>query len=267
MNLTLIIIVILIITISLITVTHSDGDDFGWEFKDAVAQCKLLTDKYGEPSNIDKSKGGMAIWHRDKLKKTCFNKIVILDESVAHCVPKPHRDFLYTYVKYEIPEDKVLDVTSLSGSVAYDPLKKTLRARCGSEEANIATLYLAVSIGNSKITLSEVQENELYKKTIESTVSAQNVELYYNKLCKLLKNQPGNPDWTGYYTLAFPDGCCDGYDPHSNKCDSKLVMKTSYSSGGGGGGSSIDASFKLLSTSGHDKKGSVDDGSIEAVII
>tara|TARA_B100000963_G_scaffold361894_1_gene400620 strand:- start:5173 stop:5997 length:825 start_codon:yes stop_codon:yes gene_type:complete len=189
-----------------------------WKHLDAVEQYNILSKKYGTPSNQDLSKGGIAIWRRDKLKDTCFELIELLDESVPHCVPKPHRDFLYTSVKYEIPDEKVPEVTSLSGSVAYDPLKKLLRARCGSEAANIATLYLAVSIGNSRISLDKVQKDKLYGKTITSTANPQNVEIYYNKLCKYLKDQPGNPNWTGFYPLAFPEGCCEGYDPENNTC-------------------------------------------------
>ena len=189
-----------------------------WENKDALEQYSILTKKYGNPNSIGLARGGIAIWEKNKLQNTCFERIELYDESVAHCVPKPHRDFLYTFVKYEVPNDKVLDVISLSGSVAYDPLKKLLRARCGSEEANIATLYLATSIGNSNISLKEIQDNKLYGETITSTINSQNVQKYYNKLCEALENQPGNPKWTGFFPLAFPEGCCQGYDPVLNTC-------------------------------------------------
>jgi hypothetical protein len=189
-----------------------------WDNQDAIEQYYITQKKYGVPRIISRLRGGMAVWTKDKLNDSCFERIEILDESVAHCVPKPHRDFLYGYVNYEIPNDKVLEVISLSGSVSYDPLKKFLRARCGSEEANIATLYLATAIGNSRITLKEIQEKKLYKKTIVSTVSSQNVQIYYDKLCDSLKNQPGNPKWSGYFPLAFPEGCCQGYNPKLNEC-------------------------------------------------
>lgn len=179
----------------------------------------LLINNYGTPSLVDYSSGGFAVWNKNKLKNTCFHKIELLDESVPHCVPKPHRDFLYTYVKYEVPKNRVLDVLSLSGSVSYDPLKKLLRARCGSEEANIATLYLATGIGNGKASINKIHNENLYKKTIVSTLSESNVHMYYKKLCEHLKNQPGNPKWTGYFPLAFPEGCCKGYNPKKNKCD------------------------------------------------
>jgi len=189
-----------------------------WEHKDAIQQYNILVKKYGNPTISDFRKGGIAIWKKEKLMNTCFDYIELLDESVPHCVPKPHRDFLYTYVKYEIPPEKVSEVTSLSGSVAYDPLKKTLRARCGSEAANIGTLYLATAIGNSRISIKEVQEKKLYKSVIVSLQNKQNVALYYKILCKSLKEQPGNPEWSGYYPLAFPEGCCPGYDPDNNTC-------------------------------------------------
>ena len=190
-----------------------------WKNKDAVIQYRLLTNKYGKPcvQNLDKNKG-IAIWHKDKLKKTCFELIRINDESIAHCVPSPHRDFLYTSVNYEIPQKKVLDVISLSGSVSYDPLKKYLTARCATEDANIATLYLATSIGNGHVSFEKVKKEKLYKKIIESLSSSENTEIYYRKLCQNLKKQPGNPKWTGYFPLSFPEGCCPGYNPELNTC-------------------------------------------------
>ena len=211
--------IICITVIILVLALHmNNSNNMKWEHKDAVQQYDLLVKKYGKPNIEDLNKGGICIWRKDKLKSTCFDYIELLDESVPHCVPAPHRDFLYTYVKYEVPVDKILDVTSLSGSVAYDPLKKSLRARCGSEAANIGTLYLATSIGNGKITLDEIQQKKLYKEVILSLRNKQNVALYYDILCTNLKEQPGDPNWSGYYPLAFPEGCCPGYDPEKNKC-------------------------------------------------
>ena len=210
---------LILILLCIMTFNYVRNNTIKWKHLDAIDQYNILVKKYGTPTIEDLREGGIAIWKKDKLKNTCFDYIELLDESVPHCVPKPHRDFLYTYVKYEIPEDKVLDVTSLSGSIAYDPLKKTLRARCGSEAANIGTLYLATAIGNSRITLEEVQEKKMYTSVIVSLQNKQNVALYYKKLCKSLEEQPGNPEWSGYYPLAFPEGCCPGYNPELNKCD------------------------------------------------
>jgi hypothetical protein len=197
------------------------NNNIKWENKDAISQLSIMIKKYGDPSVKDYSKGGIAIWDKSKLQDTCYDRIELLDESISHCVPAPHHDFLYHFVKYDIPDNKVLDVISLSGSVSYDPLKKYLRARCGSEEANIATLYLAVAIGENKTTLKDVQGKKLYKETIMSTRNSQNVEIYRNKLCEYLKIQSGDSNWTGYFPLAFPEGCCEGYNPLKNTCGNK----------------------------------------------
>jgi len=196
-----------------------------WEHNDAILQYNVLTAKYGAPNILSTVKGGMAVWTKPQLSDGPFERLELLDESVPHCVPKPHRDFLYSYVKYEVPDDKVLDVISLSGSVAYDPLKKLLRARCGSEAANIATLYLATAIGNGVTTLENVQNNELYTEAINSLSNPQNVQVYLNKLNDYLNNQPGNKEWSGFFPLAFPEGCCDGYDPVENTCSEEFNDK------------------------------------------
>ena len=223
------VLLILLVVIVLVLGVRLSLNINNFKNKDAAEQYNILTKKYGNPSISDLSEGGIAIWKKDKLKGTCFFEIKLLDESVPHCVPAPHRDFLYTYVKYEVPDDKVLDVISLSGSVAYDPLKKILSARCATESANITTLYLATAIGNSNVTIQEVQNNKLYAKAINSIGNKQNVEIYYKRLCKALEEQPGNPNWSGYFGLAFPEGCCDGYNPDKNTCGKQENFKTDKS--------------------------------------
>jgi len=200
-----------------------------WEHNDAIAQYNLLTAKYGKPTILSTIKGGMAVWTKPQLSDGPFERLELLDESVAHCVPKPHRDFLYSYVKYEVPDDKVLDVLSLSGSVSYDPLKKLLRARCGSEAANIATLLLATRVGNGLSTLKELQANKSYVNHINSLSNPQNEAIYLTRLKANLNNQPGNKEWSGFFPLAFPEGCCDGYDPVENTCSEGFSDKHSHS--------------------------------------
>ncbi len=217
------ILIVVIIIIIIGTVYNSISNETGktpikWANADAINEYHITKMKYGTPSIVDFSTGGIAIWTKEQLSDTCFERIELLDESIPHCVPRPHRDFLYSYVNYEIPNDKIMDILSLSGSVSYDPLKKFLRARCGSEEANIATLYLAVSIGNNRISIENIHRNKLYEKTIISTGNPQNVQIYYERLCKYISDQPGNKKWTGFFPVAFPKGCCKGYDPNLNKC-------------------------------------------------
>ena len=84
---------------------------------------------------------------------------------------------LYSY-KY-LCLSKLYDVLSISGSVNYDPLKKELFARCGSFEANFATLRTVFNVINNKKTEygeninnkdDEIKDNEKYviRQTIEN---------------------------------------------------------------------------------------------------
>jgi len=202
-----------------------------WENGDAISQYDLLVGKYGVPDILSTVKGGMAVWTKSGMREQSrdlfqpFERLELLDESVPHCVPKPHRDFVYSYVLYEVPDDKVLDVLSLSGSVAYDPLKKLLRARCGSEGANIATLLLATRIGNGLSTLETIQRTKSYVAHITSLSNPQNKAIYLETLKANLNNQPGNKGWSGFFPLAFPEGCCDGYDPVENTCSEGFFDK------------------------------------------
>ena len=78
-----------------------------------------------------------------------FEEIIIRDEDIHHCKPFKYTDFLYSKIRFDIhqiSEEHFVKALKVSGSISYDPLKKEIRARCDSEAANIATLYLAIAV-------------------------------------------------------------------------------------------------------------------------
>lgn len=178
-----------------------------WNHRDAAAAFSLLVDAYGQPSSIDNSPGGTIIWKRDRLLDTCFDRIEVRDESIPHCHPMSHQDFVYTSVKYDVPPSKFLDVTSLTGGITYDPLKKELRSRCGSASANIAILALATHIGEGNLSLNYVQANNMLGAWIYDIQNPEKLEQMYDLLCYNLKHQRGNPVPEGFWVLANPEGC------------------------------------------------------------
>lgn len=151
--------------------------------------------------------GGQVVWKKDRLLNTCFDQIVLKDEEIPHCKPMDHKDFLYFYVNYDVAPSRFMEVSSLSGSVGYDKLKKQLWARCASAEANIATLALATHIGEGHVSLAYAQANEIYKQWILDTKNPGKVDQMYDLLCFNLKHQKGNPETEGSWPLAFPEGC------------------------------------------------------------
>lgn len=186
-----------------------------WRHQDATNTLYQLIKQFGTADVFDMNEGGIAIWLNKSLKHKscygapcCFHEIILRDESIPHKCPKPHNDFLYTSVNIDINPNILMDVLSLSGSVSYDPLKKLLSARCGSLDANIATLKIATDIVNGKITINEVHQKKLYQKHLTSTFKdpRNTVELYH-ELCKNLKTQLGDPESSGYWKAAFNEKC------------------------------------------------------------
>lgn len=174
-----------------------------WHNKDAAIYVKKLISQYGMPSSVDPSSGGIAIWKKDKLMNTPFDRIEVRDESIPQAYPFPHHAFVYLFVNYDVAPSKFLEVTSISGSVSYDPLKKQLRARCGNIEACIATLALCSQIGEGHISLNYAQSNELYPQYILGSQDPEQITRLHDLLAYNLKHQQGTPNSSnGYWPLA-----------------------------------------------------------------
>lgn len=114
-----------------------------WEHQEddgPVKYYSTIVAKYGEPDVLANVPGGICIWYVKGKNSDPHEEIILRDEYVEHSKPKDHHDFLYSYVKIFIPKEKLWEVLSLSGSINYDPLKHLLFARCGSFNANFATI-------------------------------------------------------------------------------------------------------------------------------
>ncbi len=213
-----------------------------WNNKSAIKLYTYIEETFGKPTVIASNKHGLALWTKNKMKKKIFNRRNIFqehllrDETVPHNCPKYHLDFFYSYIKINIPPNKLASVLSLSGSVGYDPLKKLFYARCASLAANIATLKVATDIllnKNVTITLQnyiykykgikDIQKYFIYGKTIGNTINNPEFvkKLYidlsrnlqnYNKLYKIKD--------TGYWKAAFSykNGECDPPDKSNKIC-------------------------------------------------
>lgn len=144
-------------TINWINTPYSFGNYGNFNPKDRLYDLIKL---YGKPDIIDRNSGGFALWKKQTLEKKgyCWDKVEIHDEQIPHEIPSPHVDFIYTWLKLDIPKNKINDVLALSESITYDPLKKSLRARCHFPGANTVTLLLAKRIAENKISLNEAKE-------------------------------------------------------------------------------------------------------------
>jgi hypothetical protein len=163
--------------------------------------------KYGEPSTVDALRGGSAIWKNDRLMGTIFEQIELKDEMVPHCTPSSHHDFIYAFVNYDVAPSKFTDISSVTGGIAYDPLKKELRARGGCMAEVLVSLAIATQIGEGQLSLQYVQANELYKQWIFETNNPEKVDQLYALISYNLQHQKGDPYPQGFWELAHPQGC------------------------------------------------------------
>lgn len=173
-----------------------------WINKDAQDYMYVVMRRYGAPSAVDPTAGGIAIWKKDKLMNTPFDRIEVKDESIVQLFPMRHNAYVYVYVNYDVMPSKYVEVTSLSGSIVYDPMKKLLRSRCGTLESCVGVLALATQIGEGHISLNYAQANELIPQYILGSQNPDQYNRLHDLLAYNLKHQSGDPTSDGYWPPA-----------------------------------------------------------------
>lgn len=193
-----------------------------WTNKEPINYFNFLVDMYGIPDVLGNTHGGIAIWNKSLKNQTdkltglpnIYEKIEIKDEQVLHRCPSDHIDFVYSYLKIPILPNQLKDIVRLSGSVNYDMLKHELFARCGSLEANIATLYMCTHIvlshydNNKYMSIDYIHNNDEYANHIKSTINPEFVKQMYVELIdniRLINEYNTLP--VDYWPGAFNKNC------------------------------------------------------------
>ena len=131
-----------------------------WKHDDAKAFAESLIKDYGQPDEVTQT---MVKWYKlgafggDGTKEM---ETYVIDESIPHSFPDPHRDFVYTVMEIKVPSHMLDTLGHVTGSIVYDGLKKTVTARCGSLEANALTLQFVKDLVEGKIK----NDNDVAKK-------------------------------------------------------------------------------------------------------
>lgn len=110
-----------------------------WPEKPRAAAQKIM-EQHGPPSGITSSR---LIWAEPNPP---WAEIVVYKRTQQHDFPAPHKDFVQHTVYYEVPEDKMDELSSFDGSVIVYRTGGRLAARCHVGGANILTLNLAHDI-------------------------------------------------------------------------------------------------------------------------
>ena len=120
-----------------------------WKHDDAKGYAEKLIKKYGQPDEVTET---MLKWNSLGSFGKGERETYIVDESIPHAFPKPHRDYVYTVMNIKVPSDMLDTLGHVTGSIIYDGLKEEVTARCGSLYANAATLGFVRDMVEGKVT-------------------------------------------------------------------------------------------------------------------
>lgn len=156
----------------------------GWINRSAAEYISVVALRFGYPSAIDPTPGGLAIWKSIKLANSCIDRIEVRDEAIAHINPMRHFDFVYAFVNLPLSfVNNISAVMSLSGTLGYDQIKRQLWARCNTVEGAIATLALASHIGNGSVSLNYANANDLLDRYLLASNDPYQMTRMYDLLC------------------------------------------------------------------------------------
>ena len=164
-----------------------------WEHKDAANYAQELIDDYGEP---DVATDNMLLW---KAGISEFIQTYVKDESIPHDSPKPHKDFVYSTMEIDIPEDLMEAVAKASESIIVDQLKNEVTARCGDIYANAITLGFVQKLVAGEISPEDATEE--YKEHILGRMLPD----WFEEKVEEGKKKKSDPCWKGYEMIGMKE--------------------------------------------------------------
>ena len=92
-----------------------------WENDDAKGYAEKLIKFYGQPDDVSKER---ITWNTLNSFGKGERETYVIDESIPHSFPKPHRDYVYTTMNIKIPNEMLDTLGHVTGSIIYDGLKE-----------------------------------------------------------------------------------------------------------------------------------------------
>ena len=119
---------------------QQQASDYWADWPEASKQAAAeMYEKYGEPDGVTEK---MVIWNDAGPWKTT----TVYKDPVPHNFSKPHKDVLEQTVNYEVPTDKIDELSAFDGSVFAKRTSGVLGTTCDKEPMNVLTLNLAHDI-------------------------------------------------------------------------------------------------------------------------
>lgn len=133
----------------------------GWSDDSRIAVLHML-DTYGEP---DEMSSEMMLWNNTGQWK----RTVVYAQGISHDFPIWHTDVIQQWINYDVPAEKLTELSHFNGSVVSNRTNGEISARCDVEGANFLALNLAHDIikGNKSVESAK----EFYASTIKDMIN------------------------------------------------------------------------------------------------
>ena len=135
-----------------------------WKNDDAKGYAEKLIEEYGQPDEVTET---MIKWNKLGSFGEGEMETYVLDESIPHDFPAPHRDYVYTTMNIKVDSDMLDTLGHVTGSIIYDGLKETVTARCGSLYANAATMGFVKDMVDGKVPVEDDAAKKEYADRIQ----------------------------------------------------------------------------------------------------
>ena len=152
---------------------NSEDSLKNWKHKDAKEYAEKLIEEYGQPDEVTET---MLKWNKLGSFGDGEMETYVIDESIPHSFPAPHRDYVYTTMKMKVDSDMLDTLGHVTGSIIYDGLKETVTARCGSLYANAATMGFVKDMIDGKVPV----EDEVAKKEYADRIQKDPLPKFYD---------------------------------------------------------------------------------------
>jgi hypothetical protein len=141
-----------------------------------------LVNEFGQPSALDVSAGGLAIWNSFKLKGL-YHRLEITDTQLYNKYPYPHIGFLYAYYKIDVPLTKLAQTLSISSDIKYDIIDKVLIVRGMSIGYCNALIALVIKYVRGEYSWYQIKNKNIlsqvlsYKSLTNKNIRDENIKL------------------------------------------------------------------------------------------
>jgi hypothetical protein len=113
--------------------------------------AQQIIEKYGPPNEAIPSR---LIWYNN----TPWKRTIVYRDEFPHNFPQPHSDTIEQVIDYQVPPEKLTELSKFDGSLIVERTKGELYARCDMEAANFIAINVMHDMIARNLTAEEAKE-------------------------------------------------------------------------------------------------------------